>query len=120
MAECSVARLPVLVCLSNPRAIVLVNEMLTREGFSVTSVRNLPQFEDASRAGGYSVIVTTDEVIDMIRRITLLPVVNIRSFIHVWSVEGTGKSSSLFDRAAFISRVRLAAENFPPVPLVAG
>lgn len=112
-------RLPVLVCLSNARAIVLVNEILTREGFSVTSVRNLVEFDEASRAGGYSAIVAVDEVIDLIRSVAALPVINIRSFIRAWPDDGTGRPSCLFDRAAFVSRIRLAAENVSPTPIFA-
>lgn len=111
-------RLPVLVCLSNPRAVVLVNEILTGEGFAVTSVRNLAEFDEANRAGAYNAIVAVDEVIDLIRSVVSIPIVNIRSFIHAWPDDGIGRPSCLFDRAAFVSRIRVAAGNAAPAPLL--
>lgn len=112
-------RLPVLVCLSNPRAVVLVNKILTGEGFSLTSVGNLAEFDEASRIGDYSAIVAVDEVIDLIRSVASLPVIDIRSFIQSWPDDGTGRPSCIFDRAGFVSRIRLAAENVSPTSLLA-
>ncbi len=102
-------RLQVLVCLSNPRGLLLVNEMLTREGFAVTTASTLGEFEDAMRLGGFSAIVTATEAIGTIREITRLPVVNIRASIRERADAQTGDRSCLFDRAAFVAGLRSAA-----------
>ncbi len=102
-------RLQVLVCLSNPRGLLLVNEILTREGFAVTTASTLGEFEDAMRLGGFSAIVTATEAIGTIREITRLPVVNIRASIREWADAQTGDRSCLFDRAAFVAGLRSAA-----------
>lgn len=101
-------RRQVLVCLSNPRGLLLVNEILTREGFAVTTACTLGEFERAMRLGGFSVVVTATEAIDAIQQITGLPVVNIRASIREWADEHTGDRSCLFDRAAFVDELRSA------------
>ncbi|MFB9948937.1 hypothetical protein ACFFP0_08765 [Rhizobium puerariae] len=110
-------RLPVLVCLASPRGLVLVDEILTREGFAVTAANTLSEFGDAMRQSGFRVIVTVSEAIEAIRRMSRLPLVNIRTFVHERADKDTGRRICLFDRAAFVGRVRLAAESrFPVFP----
>jgi len=101
-------RLQVLVCLSNPRGLLLVNEIPTREGFAVTTASTLGKFEDAMRLGGFSAIVTATEAIGAIREIMRLSVVNVRASIREWVDAQTGDRSCLFDRAAFVAGLRSA------------
>lgn len=97
---------PVLVCIPNQRGLVLVNEILTREGFAVTVTGDLNEFAGAEGPGRYNVIVTTAPMIDGIRRLSKLPIVNIQAFVGPrHSTDGEGQSAT-FDRSAFLERVR--------------
>ncbi|KAA3497971.1 hypothetical protein DXM27_24865 [Rhizobium rhizogenes] len=108
-------RLQVLVCLSNQRALVLVSQALTRKGFAVTTTTTLGELEDAMRFDGFCAIVTVTEAIEPIRHISTLPLVNIREFIREWTDEETGQLTCLFDRAAFVKQISVAAANIPPL-----
>lgn len=105
------SRLQVLVCLSNPRGLVLVSEVLTREGFAVTTASTPGEFEDALRFGGFCAIVTVTETVEIIRHLSRWPLVNIRQFIREWTDEETGRRTCLFDRAAFVDQILFTAEN---------
>lgn len=96
----------VLVCIPNQRGLVLVNEVLTREGFAVTVTGDFTEFAAAEKPGKYNVIVTTAPMIDGIRRLSKLPIVNIQAFVGPrHSSDGKGQSAT-FDRSAFLERVR--------------
>lgn len=57
-----------LVCPSNHRGLLLVNEMVTREGFTVTTASILSIYEEAMRLGGFCVVVTATEAIKLSNR----------------------------------------------------
>nr|WP_298098126.1 hypothetical protein [uncultured Shinella sp.] len=103
-------RLDVLVYLPNPRGLVLLNHVLTRKGFAVTSARTPDEFEDAMRLAAFHAIVTMTELVDAVRFVTPAPLVDLRAFMRRLVAEQTGACSLLFDRAAFVGLIRLVAE----------
>ena len=75
------ARTQILICLSNPDMVAAINEILTKCGFAVTTTYEFGQFVEASTLGHYKVVVTAAAMIERIREVSTLPILNIEAFI---------------------------------------
>lgn len=113
------AKRQILACLSDRRAIIAVNGVLTSRGFAVTTTYTLDQFVEAAKLGGYGAVVTVTEMLDPLRACTSLPIVNIDLF-QLFTVESSSierRNVSTFGHA-FAERIAEVVRDAAPSPKV--
>ena len=97
---------PVLVYIQDQRGLYLASEVLRSGGFDVKSVGNITELELALEFLTCCVVVTVTSKIGEVRSLANIPVVNIQAFVLPNHDASAGEQSALFDRQAFLERVR--------------
>ena len=103
---------PVLVYIQDQRGLYLASEVLRSGGFDVKSVGNITELELALEFLTCCVVVTVTSKIGEVRSLANIPVVNIQAFVLPNHDASAGGQPVLFDRQAFLERVR-NNNNFP-------
>lgn len=101
---------PVLVYIPDQRGSHLAGEVLRTTGFDVRSVGTMPELKLALELLLCKVIVTITSKIGEVRTLSSLPVVNIQAFVLPNIDAASSEQAALFDRAAFLERVRTLAD----------
>lgn len=112
----------VLVYIPGQRGSYLASEVLRSGGFDVSNAASRTELEHALKLVPCGVVVTVTSAIGEVRTLSNLPVVNIQAFVLPNHDPATSDQSALFDRAAFLDRVRRnlgsadAAPRWSPAP----
>ena len=88
------------------RGATLIREILGPEGLEVTGARNPIELEAALRSGGYRAVITFAPLIGQVRSLSDLPIINVQAFILAQENASANGQSTVFDRPAFLARVR--------------
>ncbi len=84
---------------------------LAERGHESIAVSSVPEVFDALRSDNCSLAVTTRPVIDLLRRIRPIPVVNLEIFFHAEpSGDGPLITSKRFDGSAFMKRIEFLVQ----------
>lgn len=102
---------PVVVYIEDQRGTYLTGEILRSAGFDVRSAETIAELEQALECLAWGVVVTVTAKIAEVRSLSNIPIVNIQAF--VLPDQDASRPSSLFDKQAFLARVR---NNSKPVP----
>ena len=96
----------VLVYIPGQRGSYLASEVLRSGGFDVSNAASRTELELALQLHPCRVVVTVTSAIGEVRTLSNLPVVNIQAFVLPNHDPASPDQSSLFDREAFLERVR--------------
>ncbi len=96
----------VLVYMPGQRGSYLASEVLRSAGFEVSNAASRTELELALQFLPHGVIVTVTSAIGEVRTLSNLPVVNIQAFVLPNHDPANPDQSTLFDREAFLERVR--------------
>jgi hypothetical protein len=96
----------VLVYMPGQRGSYLASEVLRSAGFEVSNAASRTELELALQFLPHGVIVTVTSEIGEVRTLSNLPVVNIQAFVLPNHDPANPDQSTLFDREAFLERVR--------------
>ena len=96
----------VLVYIPGQRGSYFASEVLRSGGFDVSNVSNRTELELALERLPCKIVVTVTSAIGEVRTLCNLPVVNIQAFVLPNHAPATADQSALFDREAFLKRVR--------------
>ncbi|TLX08853.1 hypothetical protein FFR93_27525 [Rhizobium sp. MHM7A] len=101
---------PVLVYIPDQRGLHLAGEVLRSRGFDVRSASTIPELQLVLELLLCKVIVTITSKIREVRFFSNLPVVNIQAFVLPNIDAASSEQPVLFDRTAFLERVRTLAD----------
>lgn len=101
-----IAPCPVLVYIPDERGLYLASEVLRCGGFDVRSVASGLDLAFALGDLGICVVVTVTSMIGEVRALANVPVINIQAFVLPNHEKSGEDPPALFDRQAFLERVR--------------